>query len=286
MKHPEKWRETCDPFALPYTKFRPVEILGYPHAGNDVFHARGMCEGRAVTAYIKAARQAGAALQNEAELLQRLDFPHLPKLLDCGFGKTPFSVTEELPGQRLSVLLGENEGLESLHYMEEYGETLAKFHRLRPEAAPVADRKFFHMPPAEMLERAGLSFLADYFAAPPGERTLCFCHGDFHYANVLWENGHISAVLDLELAGYGDRDFDIAWALLRRPGQKFMKTREELQLFLRGYSACGAYNAAAVVYYMAQAYVYFLQFSQNDREYCEYVGTWLQKAAAGENMLF
>ncbi|MGN1020319.1 MAG: hypothetical protein ACI4O7_08075 [Aristaeellaceae bacterium] len=36
--HPEKWRETADPFQLPYRRFRVTEVLGYPHAGNDVFH--------------------------------------------------------------------------------------------------------------------------------------------------------------------------------------------------------------------------------------------------------
>ena len=41
MKHPDKWRDTVDPFTLPYKKFEPLEILGYPHAGNDVFHVKG-----------------------------------------------------------------------------------------------------------------------------------------------------------------------------------------------------------------------------------------------------
>lgn len=47
MPHPERWRDTCDPFALPYRTFQPMEILGYPHAGNDVFHAHGLLPGRA-----------------------------------------------------------------------------------------------------------------------------------------------------------------------------------------------------------------------------------------------
>ena len=40
--HPAKWRETIDPFELDYHHFRLTEILGYPHAGNDVFHAKGI----------------------------------------------------------------------------------------------------------------------------------------------------------------------------------------------------------------------------------------------------
>ena len=54
--YPEKWRETCDPFSLPYKQFRPTKILGYPHAGNDVFHAEGVLCGEKVTAFVKAVR--------------------------------------------------------------------------------------------------------------------------------------------------------------------------------------------------------------------------------------
>ncbi len=282
--HPEKWRETCDPFALPYTNFRPVEILGYPHAGNDVFHARGMCEGREVTAYIKVARQSGAAIENEVEILKQLDFPHLPEVLDFGFTGTPFSVTRELPGQRLSVILAEDSSRQPQTYMEEYGAALAALHRLQPAAKPVADRRFFHRPEEELLKKVDVLFLRDFLLreAPAGER--CFCHGDFHYANILWERGHISGLLDFELAGYGCREFDIAWALIRRPGQKFMNTPEELRLFLQGYGS-GSYNEDAVAYYMAQIYVYFLQFSREDEEYCSYVRAWLKKLADGESVL-
>ena len=51
LTHPPKWRETVDPFTLNYSTFRPEEILGYPHAGNDVFHIRGFVNGKPITAY-------------------------------------------------------------------------------------------------------------------------------------------------------------------------------------------------------------------------------------------
>lgn len=97
MKHPDKWRETIDPFSLAYKSFHPIEILGYPHAGNDVFHARGIYKGKEVRAYIKAARQKGAAIENEVAILSQLHSPIYPTVLDCGFAGTPFSVTLELP---------------------------------------------------------------------------------------------------------------------------------------------------------------------------------------------
>ena len=91
MKHPDKWRETIDPFSLTYKSFHPIEILGYPHAGNDVFHARGIYEGKEVRAYIKVARQKGAAIENEVAILSQLHSPIYPTVLDYGFAGTPGS---------------------------------------------------------------------------------------------------------------------------------------------------------------------------------------------------
>ena len=137
FRHPEKWRETCDVFALPYHSFRPTEILGYPHAGNDVFHVRGLCQGRRVTAYVKAPRRnGGAGIRNEALVLSRLALPPAPEVLDAGTGDMSFLVTAEKPGRRLSVIVGDNAGGAALSYMEEYGEALARLHTLRPEVPP------------------------------------------------------------------------------------------------------------------------------------------------------
>ncbi len=281
MKHPEKWRETIDPFSLPYQQFQPTEILGYPHAGNDVFHARGIYDGKTVTAYVKVARQKGAAIENEVAILSQLHSPVYPTVIDSGFAGTPFSVTLELPGERLSVIVGENEALESLAYMEEYGATLAGLHQLSVSAEPVRDRRFFHAPPDELLTALGLQEYKALFAVPPKETVRCFCHGDCHYANLLWREHQISGILDFELAGLGNRDFDIAWALFRRPGQKFMKTEAEQAAFLRGYQQIAPCDPEAIKYYMAQCYVYFLQFSGADTEYCEYIRAWLKQYKEG-----
>ena len=275
MKHPEKWRETCDPFALPYHEFQPEKILGYPHAGNDVFHVLGRYQGKEIRAYIKAARQKGAALENERKILEQRILPVIPRVLDSGMGDIPFLVTEEMPGQRLSVLLGENKNFQSLEYLEEYGEMLAQIHQMKPSANPAADRRFFHAPSQELLARLELTDLAEFLAQNPAESKIVFCHGDFHYANLLWENHHISGILDFELSGWGNRDFDIAWALILRPGQKFLKTEEERACFLRGYQKYSSFDEAAVRYYMAQIYCYFLTFSGDEREYCDYVRSWL-----------
>lgn len=275
FQHPKKWRDTCDLFALNFHTFHPIEILGYPHAGNDVFHVKGTYEGKEITAYVKVARQEGAGIENEVAILKQLELPYVPKILDADFQNVPFVVTSEMPGQRLSVVVGENKGGTALSYMEEYGEALGYIHTLKPNAAHVSDRKFFHLPTDEVLENLDIAFLKSYFANISFDKTTVFTHGDFHYANILWEDHHISAVLDFELSGYGDRDFDIAWALILRPGQKFLKTQAEQQQFLKGYCKYGSYNADAVKYCMAKIYARFLCFSGNDLAYVEYVKRWL-----------
>lgn len=277
MAHPQRWRETCDPFALNYHNFHLNEIIGYPHAGNDVFHVRGIANGSETTAYIKVARQKGAAIDNEVNILAQLDAPIYPKVIDYDRENALFSVTTDMPGLRLSTIVGDNKDFVSLSYMEEYGETLSRLHRQNLSARPQADRKFYHCPTKELLEKLNLAFLADFFAHKPAHGKTVFCHGDFHYANILWKDHHVSAILDFELAGYGDRDFDIAWALFLRPGQKFLRTNEERECFLRGYQKHGVCNVEAVKYYMAQCYVYFLCFSDDDTDYCEYVWKWLNQ---------
>lgn len=82
MKHPDKWRETADSISLPYRQFQLTEVLGYPHAGNDVFHVRGVYQSREVTAFVKAARQTGADLRREAEIIRKLHWPLAPEVID------------------------------------------------------------------------------------------------------------------------------------------------------------------------------------------------------------
>lgn len=56
-------------------------------------------------------------------------------------------------------------------------------------------------------------------------------------------------MLDYELSGTGIREFDLAWALVLRPGQKFLKTAEERELFLSGYLETQPFSRRAFEYY-------------------------------------
>jgi len=174
MKHPGPWRDTIDPFTLPYRSFKPLEILGYPHAGNDVFYVRGLYHGRQINAYIKAARQRGADVGNEISILSQLRSPVTPPVVDFCLDGTPFIVTQALPGERLSMIVGENAALESLSYLEEYGAALARIHRLDVQAAHVKDRKFFHAPPDAVLEALEFENLKGLFPSAEEPANTCF----------------------------------------------------------------------------------------------------------------
>ena len=74
MEFPKKWRETIDPFKLKYNNFTLKEILGYPHAGNDVFYVKGIYKNKEIYAFIKINRQKGADVKNEIEVLNKIQW--------------------------------------------------------------------------------------------------------------------------------------------------------------------------------------------------------------------
>jgi len=263
---PEKWRDTADPFALPLSEFRIKEVLGYPHAGNDVFYTAGTCRGRPCTAFLKVERQAGADLGSEAAVLRTLPYPYKPRLLEYIPGPPACLVTEECAGERLSVILREAGRTEALDYMEPYGAALAELHSLDLPWADVKRRRFFDLPPEDYLAKHRLEPFAAFLSGhPPEGESRCFIHGDFHYANILWREGRIAAVLDYELSGRGVREFDLAWAVVLRPSQEFLKTAEELERFLKGYRAAQPFSYPAFRYYYILAALWF--YGMGDEAY-------------------
>ena len=78
-------------------------------------------------------------------------------------------------------------------------------------------------------------------------------------------------LLDWELAGMGDREFDIAWAMLRRPGQRFMVRAEEYEAFLEGYRRLGAYDVQRLRYYLACAMMCFAAIGADDAAYHQWI---------------
>ena len=278
MKHPEKWRETINPFSLKFNKFILKEIIGYPHAGNDVFQAKGIFEEKETEVFIKVKRQLGADIFNEIKTINLLNLPITPEIIDFGNEPIDFIVTKAKTGERLSTILNENSKFSSLEFLFEYGQTLAKLHLNKESFDKVKERKFFNIPEKSYFDENNLEFVYKYLILnKPKNINYCFCHGDFHYANILWNKKHISAILDFELSGIGNKEFDIAWAIILRPEQKFLKTDEELNLFFSGYKSINSFNLEYVKYYMILIYSYFYNFQSNSNEYKSFILNFFKK---------
>ena len=172
----------------------------------------------------------------------------------------------------MSVIVEDNSDYVSLDYLYEYGQTLAKLHTTEGRFPEVKDRRFFHIPEKQYFSELNIEFVYEYLISnQPQTINKCFCHGDFHYANILWHEKHISAILDFELSGWGNKEFDIAWALILRPGQKFMNTDKEIFLFRDGYLSVGNCNWDYVKYYMVLIYSYFYRIGKEDATYQSYI---------------
>ena len=272
MNFPNKWREAIDPFKLKFNNFELLEVLGYPHAGNDVFYARGLYKENEVFVFIKVNRQNGADVKNEVETLNKINLDNTPIVIDYDDEMT-YRVSIALPGERLSVISKQISNNELLNYLKTYGETLAKIHLINGEFNHVKDRKFFHIPSKEYFEKQNIDIeVYNYLvSSKPKEINYCFVHGDFHYANVLWENKKISGLLDFELSGYGNKEFDIAWAITVRPSQEFLKEQQEFESFISGYKKVGECNVEYVKYYMVLIYAWFYELG--GPKYKDFVAT-------------
>lgn len=272
MNQPKKWREPIiSPFSINFENFKLLKIIGYPHARNDIFYVKGIYQNKIIYAYLKYARVKEANLLKEVSFLKNETIPHKPKLIEYADDGS-FILTKAIQGKRLSVIVGNNENLQSLEFLENYGKKLAKIHKLNIKCEPVLDRKFFHLPTEDYCIEYGLEKFRKYLLNhQPKNINYCFCHGDFHYANVLWKNKKISGILDYELSGISNKEFDIAWSIFRRPGQKFMTTNEEIDKFLNGYKQINSCDINLVKYYIALNYLHFYKIGINDDSYISFI---------------
>jgi aminoglycoside phosphotransferase (APT) family kinase protein len=84
--------------------------------------------------------------------------------------------------------------------------------------------------------RATIGWLTRH--VPPPSDRVCLVHGDFRPANILIDEGRISALLDWELAHLGDTHDDLGWytcSLYRR--EHFLNGQWDVDQFLRVWSA-------------------------------------------------
>lgn len=276
MKQPEKWKDTINPFSIKFKNFKLLEVLGYPHARNDVFYCKGIYGNEEIYCFIKYASQKDSNILKEIKTIKDLNFEFIPKIIDYDKnGK--FIITKEIDGEQLSYILQTSKD-KTNNYMFEYGRTLAQIHLTQIDCENVIHRKFFDIPTINYLKEYKIDFIYNYLTEnKPKDINKCFCHGDFHYANVLWKDKKIVGVLDWELCGIGNKEFDIAWAIINRPSQKFFKTEKEVKEFLRGYKSLNKCNIKYVTYYMSLIYSHFISVGKNNSNYQKFVEKWLKR---------
>lgn len=274
LEYPKKWRETIDLETINFKKIKVKEVLGYPYAANQVFAVWALEEGIEKLVFIKYNDHLEANLKNEVAILRQINLANVPRIIEYADDYS-YVVTEALEGVRLSIIIGDNLEGESWPYMFKYGQMLAKLHQIKGDFPPAPQRRFAKMPTKEQLEKWNLAYVMDFLKEnQPKDINQCFVHGDFHYANILWCNQEITGILDFELAGIGNREFDIAWSLILRPEQKFMNTKAEIFEFLRGYQSLNTCNLSYIKYYMALIYAHFIELG--DEEYRVYIKKWYQ----------
>ena len=269
---PVQWDASVNPFSLPYKNFKLKKILGYSRTSNHVFRVEGIYQHKKVNAYIKVAEKSNARIKKEIETLSMLKLDVLPQIIDHDDNKDRFVVTLAKEGAPLHRILGNNADGASAEYMPKFGKMLASLHQLKGNFDPVIQRPYFDIPALAEFEKVNLQFVYDYLVKnKPKTINKCFCHGDFNYSNVLWQNKQISAVLDLELSGIGNREYDIAWAMAVRPKQSFLITPQEIQLFLDGYRTLGDLNIEHLKYYLVLVYSHFYLLIAKNEVYQKYI---------------
>lgn len=167
---------------------------------------------------LKAAHKAGVAVPMPCVLCE-----------DADVLGGPFFVMHRVAGEARGARLVKLPP--SAELVAELGANLAKLHSIRP---PRPDLDFLGAPPADPARAAvaryradldalpdphpavewGLAWLARHAPAPPvGGAVLC--HRDYRTGNLMIADGHLSATLDWEFAGWSDPDEDIGWFLAK-----------------------------------------------------------------------
>lgn len=143
----------------------------------------------------------------------------------------PFLIMERIEGESRITRLHNDERYAAARERlpAQIAEALARIHRITPRADPANATQLPRLPQREAVacqerlyrERAvephpvlelGLRWLAQHV---PPEAPLALVHGDFRPGNLLFDTEGLRAVLDWELAYFGDPLADVAWVALR-----------------------------------------------------------------------
>lgn len=276
MKY-KKFRELIlNPCSINYKKIKIEKILNYMPAGNDVVECVCNINGVDKNIFIKIERSKMADFESEIYNLKRLKKYNLylknPELVEYGFiNDKRYIVLSKINGKRLSEILISDDKNKRKKYLLRYGNELAKIHNINSSYFLPAKQRIINDIPNSRDYKNMDSYISKLLKFLNMKKPIIdkktFIHGDFHYANILWKNGKINGVLDYEYSGKGFKEQDIAWALVLRPGQKFLDCYEDIQFFLDGYKSYNNYDEDKLKWCLINAYCHFYLMNMNNLEY-------------------
>lgn len=265
----EKWRDlSLNINKINFKNFKIKEIISYPPAGNDVVE---FITENNDNYFIKIERSKMADFESEYNNINLINkyYNKIPKTIENGvvFDKK-YIVLTKIEGLRISDLI--ESGNYKEEYLYKYGKELATIHKIPGNEFNIAKQRVINDYPKDKNYsipdeiKKYIQYLKDN---KPNITYNTFIHGDFHYANVLFENDDINGVIDWEYSGKGFKEQDIAWFLILRPCQKFMNKIEDINKFLEGYKSVGSYNLDNLKWCLINGYCHFYLMNTSNIEY-------------------
>lgn len=275
----KKWRELkTDPSQIKYKKIKLLKKISYPHCGNDVVECLCLYKDISLNLFIKIERSTKASFQIEVDILKTLKknkyYLNIPEVIEHGYiNDKKYIVLTKIYGERLSNIFSNNiSEKDKEDYLFKYGRELAKIHNISLKDFEDAPKRTLHDIPKEEkykdeTDKIILDCISYLKENIPLTNSNTFIHGDFHYANVYWDNNEISGVLDWEYGGRGFKEQDIAHALILRNTQTFMDNINDIKTFLTGYKSIGKYDSENLKWCLINGYIHFYLMNKGDQAY-------------------
>ena len=277
----KKYRElTIDLFSIQYRNMKLKKIISYPPAGNDVVEAIVDIKNKEENVYIKFERSKMANFEIEYKHLKLLsDINIFPKVIEFGsVNDKKYIILEKIEGNRLSDIFKQDKK-DKEAYLKEYGKTLSQIHNIKNRGFDKAFQRPINEVPKNYKNSDEFSEkIIKYLEENKIEKdNKTFIHGDFHYANVLFKNKKVNGIIDLEYSGLGFKEQDIAWALILRPGQKFMDNIDDINLFLDGYRSKNNFEYDKFKWCYINGSIHFYLMNYENEEYKQKIRNLIEK---------
>lgn len=277
----KKYRElTIDLFSIQYKNIKLKKIISYPPAGNDVVEAIVDIKNKEENVYIKFERSKMANFETEYKHLKLLsDINIFPKVIEFGsVNDKKYIILEKIEGNRLSDIFKQDKK-DKETYLKEYGKTLSQIHNIQNRGFDKAFQRPINEVPKNYKNSDEFSGkIIKYLEENKIEKdNKTFIHGDFHYANVLFKNQKVNGIIDLEYSGLGFKEQDIAWALILRPGQKFMDNIDDINLFLDGYRSKNNFEYDKFKWCYINGSIHFYLMNYENEEYKQKIRNLIEK---------